>query len=376
MPFSQERTDFIKATLRERLADSNLNDWQRSFFSNMLNRFERDGTNTNLTKAQYKKLDQLIGFSREGKSPEALKKSRQSEAFNQSVSRVPASIPKRTYSNKQPRRQNVSPLRAIYTPQRAVRRAIYAPQRAFRRATRQLVWPVMLILGLMALIVGAFESGGSSSSHKAEGSNQSTAIYLVVTGNSVNQRTGPSTADPVIGKLSAGTRVLKRSELNGWTQITSELGTGWMSSRFLRAQGSRVVAKKQSKGRTLRASDIRVIDGDTVDIRGQTANVRLVGFNTPETRSPQCNAEYKIGLRATARLRGLIQNAQTLEFERVACACRPGTEGTRKCNYGRQCGVLKANGTDVGRILISEGLAVRYVCGRTSCPPRPGNWCR
>lgn len=376
MPFSQERTDLIKARLEERLASSNLNAWQKSFFMNMLNRFKRDGTSTNLTKAQYKKLDQLIGFSQEGKSSEALKKSRQADAYNQSVSQVPASIPKRTHSNRQPRRQNVSPLRAIYTPQRAVRRAIYAPQRAVRRVTRQLVWPVMLILGLMGLIVGAFETGGSSSSHKAKGADQGTAIYLVVTGSSVNQRTGPSTADPVIGQLSAGTRVLKRAERNGWTQITSELGTGWMSSRFLRSQGSRVVAKKQSEGRTLRASDVRVIDGDTIYIRGQTANVRLVGFNTPETRSPQCNAEYQVGFRATARLRGLIQNAQSLEYERVACACRPGTEGTRKCNYGRQCGVLKVNGTDVGRILISEGLAVRYICGRTSCPPRPGNWCR
>ncbi len=365
MPFSQERTDFIKAKLRERLAGSNLNDWQRSFFTNMLNRFERDGPSTNLTKAQYKKLDQLIGFSREGKSSKVSNKSPQTEAYNQSVSREPLSKPKRTHSYRQPRRQSFSPIRAIYAPQRAV-----------RRATRQLVWPVMLVLVLMGLIVGAFETGGSSSSQRTKGSDQGPAIYLFVTGSSVNQRAGPSTADPVIGQLSAGTRVLKRTERNGWTQIKSELGTGWMASRFLRSQGSRVVAEKQNKGRTLRASDIRVIDGDTVYIRGQAANVRLVGFNTPETRSPQCNAEYQIGLRATARLRGLIQNAQSLEFERVACACRPGTEGTRKCNYGRQCGVLKANGTDVGRILISEGLAVRYVCGRTSCPPRPGNWCR
>ncbi|SHJ51357.1 nuclease homologue [Shimia gijangensis] len=158
--------------------------------------------------------------------------------------------------------------------------------------------------------------------------------------------------------------------------ITSNLGTGWMSSRYLRPQGARVVASKQSNRRSLRASDIRVIDGDTVDIRGQTANVRLVGFNTPETRSPQCSAEREVGLQATARLRGLIRNAKNIEFERVACACRPGTEGTRKCNYGRQCGVLKTNGADVGSILISEGLAVRYICGRTSCPRRPGNWCR
>lgn len=255
-------------------------------------------------------------------------------------------------------------------------RAIYAPQRAVRRATRQLMWPLILIFGLLSLIGAAFNTGGSDSNRGTQVPDQSSTVYLVVTGNSVNQRSGPSTTDPVMGQLSAGTRVLRRYVRSGWTQVTSDLGAGWMSSRYLRPQEARVVASEQNHRRTLRASDIRVIDGDTVDIRGQTANVRLVGFNAPETGSPKCSAERDAGLRATVRLRGLIQNAQSIEFERVACACRPGTKGTRQCNYGRQCGVLKANGTDVGRTLISEGLAVRYTCGRTSCPRRPGNWCR
>ena len=151
-----------------------------------------------------------------------------------------------------------------------------------------------------------------------------------------------------------------------------------MSSNYLQSRGEGVVGAgvTSTNTRSLSASSIRVIDGDTVDIRGQTANVRLVGFNTPEVSSPQCQAELDAGNRATARLNALVRNAQNIEFERVACACRPGTEGTRQCNYGRQCGTLKVDGTDVGRTLISEGLAVQYICGRTSCPPRPGNWCR
>jgi hypothetical protein len=63
-----------------------------------------------------------------------------------------------------------------------------------------------------------------------------------------------------------------------------------------------------------------------------------------------------------------------LRLERVACACRPGTEGSRACNHGRRCGLLTAEGRDVGAILISEGLARRYECGGTSCPSRAG-WC-
>lgn len=53
----------------------------------------------------------------------------------------------------------------------------------------------------------------------------------------------------------------------------------------------------------------------------------------------------------------------------------PGTEGTSLCNYGRSCGTLRAGGRDVGSILKDEGLAVAFVCGRTSCPPTPRPWC-
>lgn len=151
-----------------------------------------------------------------------------------------------------------------------------------------------------------------------------------------------------------------------------------MSSRYLQAQINRTAQTESIKTNpySLSATAIRVIDGDTIGVRGQSANVRLVGFNAPETSSPQCQAELNVGRRATARLNALVSNAQSIELERVRCACQPGTEGTNRCNFGRQCGILRVNGADVGRILMSEGLAVPYICGRTSCPPRPGNWCR
>jgi endonuclease YncB( thermonuclease family) len=80
-----------------------------------------------------------------------------------------------------------------------------------------------------------------------------------------------------------------------------------------------------------------------------------------------------LGNRATFRLRQLVAGGG-LDLERVACSCASGTEGTRRCNYGRSCGTLKARGQDVGTMLIAEGLARAYVCGRTSCPPRE-SWC-
>jgi endonuclease YncB( thermonuclease family) len=123
------------------------------------------------------------------------------------------------------------------------------------------------------------------------------------------------------------------------------------------------------------AADIRVIDGDTIRVHHQKPNVRLVGFNAPETRKAQCPSERALGDQATRRLRDLVR-AGKLDFEFVACSCRPGTEGTQTCNYGRRCGTLRADGRDVGAILISEGLAVPFQCGTTRCPKTPRPWCQ
>jgi endonuclease YncB( thermonuclease family) len=108
-------------------------------------------------------------------------------------------------------------------------------------------------------------------------------------------------------------------------------------------------------------------------VRNET--FRLIGFDAAETGDQaRCAYERELGDRATARLRQLIGSAASSELTPVPCACRPGTHGTRECNYGRSCGTLRANGRDVGPVLIAEGLARRYVCGATSCPPRQ-SWC-
>jgi endonuclease YncB( thermonuclease family) len=115
-----------------------------------------------------------------------------------------------------------------------------------------------------------------------------------------------------------------------------------------------------------------VLDGDTVPWQGRT--VRLVGFDTPETGDrARCQSERANGDSATARLRELIVSG-TVKLELVRCACPPGSEGTKACNFGRPCGILTVDGRDAGQILLSEGLARRYRCGQLSCPPR-GSWC-
>ena len=117
---------------------------------------------------------------------------------------------------------------------------------------------------------------------------------------------------------------------------------------------------------------IEIIDGDTIRANGRT--VRLVGFDAPEAGyHARCESERALAAKATFRLRQLVSRGG-LDLQLVPCACRRGTEGTPHCNYGRACGVLTAAGEDVGALLISEGLARSYVCGRTSCPPRR-QWC-
>ena len=117
---------------------------------------------------------------------------------------------------------------------------------------------------------------------------------------------------------------------------------------------------------------LRVIDGDTVAAGGD--HYRLVGFDTPEKDDlARCDSERVLAARATARLKDLIASGDA-QLTRVACAYRPGTEGTRRCNCGRLCGILTVGGRDVGDVLIGEGLAYRYSCSGDRCPRRPG-WC-
>ena len=49
--------------------------------------------------------------------------------------------------------------------------------------------------------------------------------------------------------------------------------------------------------------DVRIIDADTIRVFHKQPNVRLVGFNAPETRRAACEAEGELGAKATRRVR-------------------------------------------------------------------------
>lgn len=132
-----------------------------------------------------------------------------------------------------------------------------------------------------------------------------------------------------------------------------------------------VVLVSVANASSIQPGQVEVVDGDTIRVAGE--KIRLVGFDAPETYRAQCASERELGNRATFRLRQIVAGGG-LDLELVDCACRPGTEGTQRCNYGRLCGVLKARGKDVGELLIGEGLAHVYTCGQFPCPRRQ-SWC-
>ena len=88
-----------------------------------------------------------------------------------------------------------------------------------------------------------------------------------------------------------------------------------------------------------------VVDGDTIWLEGQ--NLRLESYDTPEPHNDICGGRAEVALahQASARLLQLLNgNAFTVE-----------THGTDR--YDRTLATIRIGGTDVGDILIAEGLA-------------------
>ena len=65
MPFSPDRTKEIQSRIDARLQSGQANDWEVSFLGNMAERFQKYGTNTRLSKAQYASLHKALKLERE-----------------------------------------------------------------------------------------------------------------------------------------------------------------------------------------------------------------------------------------------------------------------------------------------------------------------
>ncbi len=96
----------------------------------------------------------------------------------------------------------------------------------------------------------------------------------------------------------------------------------------------------------------RVIDGDSVHVsctNGASGNLRLMGFDTPETFRSGCSAELALGTKAKYHLQAEIAKARSIDTK---------THGPDR--YGRLLTQLYLDGRNVADIMVSADLAVRY----------------
>ncbi|QQN74605.1 thermonuclease family protein [Croceicoccus sp. YJ47] len=91
-----------------------------------------------------------------------------------------------------------------------------------------------------------------------------------------------------------------------------------------------------------------VVDGDTFWMDGD--KIRIADINTPETSTPECDAELALGEQATLRLQELL-NAGPFSLARI----------DRDTDmYGRKLRIVERGGTSLGIILVREGLAEEW----------------
>ena len=92
-----------------------------------------------------------------------------------------------------------------------------------------------------------------------------------------------------------------------------------------------------------------VVDGDTFWLEGR--KIRIADIDTPEVSEPKCPGEYELGMRATYRLRELLNSG---EFALVRSGQRSHD------SYERELRRVVRGGQSIGDQLVSEGLAHRW----------------
>lgn len=155
-----------------------------------------------------------------------------------------------------------------------------------------------------------------------------------------------------------------------WLLVAMSVLIGF-AAVYLRHDMMIALKPKPGAPQALSAAEVQVVDGNTIRLIGQVEDIHLLGFNSPETAGARCDAERERGYAAMRRLRAIVERAE-LELQPVACACQPTSDASSAC---KRCGILRANGWDVGERLIAEGLAVRASCSGAGCAPRPNSWC-
>lgn len=104
-----------------------------------------------------------------------------------------------------------------------------------------------------------------------------------------------------------------------------------------------------------------VLDGDTIVLAG--VHIRIANIDAPEIHHFHCDAELRLGLLAKRRLADLLNSGPVTVY--------PGDpqDGRLKDRYGRTLATIEVDGRDIGKIMISEGLARHWTGKRQP-------WCR
>tara|TARA_Y100000814_G_C12292962_1_gene389114 strand:- start:37 stop:555 length:519 start_codon:yes stop_codon:yes gene_type:complete len=106
-----------------------------------------------------------------------------------------------------------------------------------------------------------------------------------------------------------------------------------------------IIYKTTSTGSDYKSAYVsKVIDGDTIEIDYKSANIRLLGINTPETKHPHKREEC-FGQEASIELRKMIEGKKVkLDFN-------------GKGKYDRDLVYVYINNKSINEHMISEGFA-------------------
>ncbi len=352
MDSTYKYTTELASSIDAALASGKLSAWQTKFLRDISAKIQQYGNRTRLSEMQLAKVKEALSRasikgpdSAETADPQSAAESIQ-HTSNRRNSPPKASAPK--------------------SPQRK-RRAGSSGSRQARTVRRALGLPSPLVLGSVAVMVLYLALFGGDDSY--DPAPQASWQPASTTPTTYSQST-----------RSGVTKYPRPSERKTTAQLPDTSPTSPTPARSVAFRNASPPSVAKAPPPTPATRKIRrppnfsVTDGDTVKVYGDAKGTRLVGFNAPETWKPRCEYERQLGEQATRRLNELVTNGNAV-LTKVACACAPGTQGTRRCNYGRSCGVLRVDGLDVGDILIREGLAVPFRCGSTRCPRTPRPWC-
>jgi micrococcal nuclease len=125
-----------------------------------------------------------------------------------------------------------------------------------------------------------------------------------------------------------------------------------------------------SGGEARRATVIRVIDGDTVEVEfvdGETDTVRLIGVDTPETSLGDVSPDEYEGIPSTQAARDHLYNwgqrasefaTEQLDGQQVRVVT--DGEGDRRGSFGRLLAYIYADGENFNQQLLEDGYARVY----------------